>query len=86
MSSKEAVAVEQLVDLSPAAALLPPEWPQYRPVAGGGDGVGEVLRSGGIEGDGRNVAPDNGTGQPGDIGHLDDLDRRGEDPLKLGDA
>lgn len=86
ISSKEAVAVEQLVDLPPAVALLPPERPQYRPVAGGGDGVGEVLRTGGIEGDGRNVAPGNGTGHPGDIGHFDDLDGRREDPLKLGDA
>lgn len=86
ISSQEAVAVEQLVDLPSAVALLPPEWPQYRPVAGGSDGVREVLRTGGIEGDGRNVAGSNDIGQLGDIGDLDDLNRRREDPLKLGDA
>lgn len=83
---EEAVAVEQLVDLPSAVALLPPEWPQYRPGAGGSDGVGEILRTRGIEGDGRNVTRCDGTGQPGDVHHVDDLDRRREDALKLGDA
>ncbi len=83
---EKAVAVEQLVDLPSTVALLAPEWPQYRPLADSNDGGGEILWARGIEGDGRNVTTGDGTGQPCDIDHVDDLDLRSEDALKLDDA
>lgn len=78
--------VEYPVPTEQPGVFLGDVFAYYRPGPGGGDDVDKVLRTRGIEGDGRHLTGGDGTGQPGDVDHLDDLDRCREDALELDDA